>query len=238
MLFNNKEKFTELNGVIYVLSLSGNEIYITGYSPTINITNLSIPQTIDNKNVIEISDNAFIGANINKLTIPNTITSIGENSFSNITMLTEVIINNDSQLYKIKGKAFFNTGINSINIPKLVNNIDAFAFSSISNLATVYFQGDKPIFGTDVFTNSNTSAIGYHKKLPKWDDYRKTSNKIDSLTLEYFPESSSTSILPTLSTSSSSISSSTSTSSQLPIIIISGAVISILIMILLKIFVI
>ena len=279
-----KENFLDINGILYTLSPSGNEIYITGYSPNINIVNLIIPSLIDIRTVVQISDNAFIGANINKLTIPNTITSIGENSFLNITGLNEVIISPNSKLQKIGNNAFRYTGINSIFIPDSVLEIGDFAFNNINNLTKVtinntsklqqigagafsrtsitnilipdsvteiksgvflgtsllvtvninetsklqiigdnafsltslimitipksvtniedrafiecarlkfvYFLGDKPDMGDNSFeTKKDTgidNPIGYHYSLTLWNEFRKTTNKINNLELEYF----------------------------------------------------
>ena len=224
-IYNNKENFEVYNGFKYIVSPSGNEIYIEmGYDINFGL-NIIIPSLINGMNVVKINDNAFIFQPIYSVIIPNSITEIGNNAFSGST-ISSVTIYNSSKLNKIGQSAFFNTNISEINIPESVTLIDYNALMSCKNLKNIYFQGDMPKI--NIFNNTFilVEATGYHKKLPKWNTYRNTSNKIGLLTLEFMAESTTTSTSTSISLSS------------FPLPIIISGVVVIILLILLKIFVI
>ncbi|MDA2984079.1 MAG: leucine-rich repeat domain-containing protein, partial [Actinomycetota bacterium] len=62
------------------------------------------------------------------VTIPKTVTSIGDFAFSGISVLTSVTFEEDSALQTIGSDAFDGSGLTSIVIPKSVTSISDYAF--------------------------------------------------------------------------------------------------------------
>lgn len=90
-----------------------------------------IPQTYNGKKVTAILENAFDGAtNLKKITIPNTVNSIGEYAFLNCYDLT------------------------SITIPSTITNINHDAFRG-TNLTEVYYDGDIALWCNINFNTSD-----------------------------------------------------------------------------------
>ena len=97
-----------------------------------NITSVTIPNS-----VTSIGDDAFIGCNhLASVTIPNSVTTIGNEAFCSCIELTSVTIPNS--VTKIGKSAF--SGCNSLTeiiIPNSVTNIGSNAFSNCSKLTSV-----------------------------------------------------------------------------------------------------
>src|SRR5574344_1445398 len=82
--------------------------------------------------------------------IPNSVTSIGANAFSNCTGLTSVTIPNS--VTSIGDDAFsYCTGLTSVTIPNSVTSIGANAFSNCSGLTSVTIANSVTSIGDDAF---------------------------------------------------------------------------------------
>src|SRR5574344_191286 len=82
--------------------------------------------------------------------IPNSVTSIGANAFSNCTGLTSVTIPNS--VTSIGDDAFsYCTGLTSVTIPNSVTSIGANAFSNCSGLTSVTIPNSVTSIGADAF---------------------------------------------------------------------------------------
>src|SRR5690242_2749344 len=68
-------------------------ITITGYFTAAGL-DVVIPASIDGYPVTSIGDGAFQGSSLTSVTIPNSVTNIGDNAFSECTGLTSVTIPN------------------------------------------------------------------------------------------------------------------------------------------------
>ena len=77
---------------------------------------------------------------IQKVTIGEGITSVGDNAFYNMQVITEIDLPNS--LKKIGKQAFANTTISEVDIPSHVEEICEAAFANCSYLTTVYFSYD------------------------------------------------------------------------------------------------
>ena len=109
-------------------------------------TKIVIPSTYQGKPVIGIKDHAFAGnINLESISIPNSITSIGEYAFYDCYSLKEVIFEDDSQLTSIGKRAFSYTALESIIIPKSVKTLGSYAFGVCFNLKVIIFEDDSQL---------------------------------------------------------------------------------------------
>ncbi len=99
---------------------------LTGY--TGESTNISIPN-----NVSVIADGAFSGSDIQSVSIPYSVTSIGKEAFKSTHNLGQVRFESGSKLTSIGDRAFFGTqGLAEIELPAGVTSIGSEAFSTSS----------------------------------------------------------------------------------------------------------
>lgn len=87
--------------------------------------------------------NVFSGCSgLTSVTIPNSVTSIGNNAFRNCSGLTSVTIGNG--VTSIGNNAFYNCkGLTSVIIGNGVTSIGGFAFDGCSKLLEVYCYAEK-----------------------------------------------------------------------------------------------
>lgn len=135
-------------GLLIYEIVNGN-IHIQGANDK-TVTEITIPSTIDNKTVTEISDNAFFEfTNLSKITLPDTVTKIGDNAFAECWHLKEFycpanltsignsafsscyglkkVLFNDT-LVSVGNKAFYTTQLNSVYLPKNLSSIGEYSF--------------------------------------------------------------------------------------------------------------
>ena len=77
------------DGIIYTLD-NNDEVLIWGYEGESSVVN--IPQKIENKSVRKIIKNAFKGSVITEITLPDSLTTIGNSAFYDCDSLTEITI--------------------------------------------------------------------------------------------------------------------------------------------------
>ena len=165
----------------YSLDKDGNAT-ITGYSGSVSA--LAIPQTIDGHKVVAIGNSAFEGTCLVNVTIPDTVTEIGSNAFSDCKQLSTVQLSNN--LVKLGSSAFSDcTALTSIRIPKSLEAADYWSggpfkgclalqtaeletgmtripnnlFSACSGLKTITIPDTVTEIGSDAFSHSNLSTI-------------------------------------------------------------------------------
>ena len=111
----------------YQYLINGDAATVIGYVGTETV--ISIPSQIEINNkqctVVGISDNAFKNQNIVDVTIPETVTSIGDGAFSNCKQLQYVCITGD---VKIWSNAFLNGDLS----PSLLVTANSSGHSGIS----------------------------------------------------------------------------------------------------------
>lgn len=87
--------------------------------------------------ITKIGNHAFEQTDITSITIPDSVTAIGEQAFNGCTSLTEVNIPKNSKLETIGNRAFQQTNITSIAIPDSVTVIGKQAFNKCTSLTEV-----------------------------------------------------------------------------------------------------
>ena len=108
-----------------------------------------IPPRIQNLPVTRIGDEAFWKKNIINITIPNSVTSIGERAFEYCENLTNVTIPNS--VISIGNHAFHSCrSLSSINIPNRVTSIGKQAFIN-TNLTSVIIPNSVTSIGERIF---------------------------------------------------------------------------------------
>jgi len=138
-------------------------VKITGYIGSKR--EINIPPSIQNKPVTRIEGEAFQNKNFIKVTIPNSVISIGSKAFYNCASLTSVIIPNS--VISIEAYAFNGcNSLTSITIPNSVTNIDHSTFSgnklttiNVDAGNTAYISQDGVLYNKDK-TILHTYPIG------------------------------------------------------------------------------
>jgi hypothetical protein len=104
----------------------------------------------------EIRDYAFQYSSIGKVTIPSTITQIGNYVFANCSSLESIAILNS--VTSIGIYAFSNCGLTSVMIPDSVTSIGSSAFRSCSSLTSITIGNSVTTMGTQAFLNVGSSS--------------------------------------------------------------------------------
>ena len=117
-----------LKTLTYNTNAIGSQFMGTGSLKTINIGD----------KVTRIADNAFNSCGLTSITIPNSVTSIGEQAFAYCFDMTSVTFQEGSQLESIGNEAFAYCELNSLDIPESVTTIGDNAFGGIE---TIIYSG-------------------------------------------------------------------------------------------------
>lgn len=123
---------------------------------------LNIPETVSDGtktySVVSIGFYGFYGSGLTSVTIPNTVTTIGQGAFGSCTNLTS--INIPTSVTTIKGYAFYNCGFTSVTIPNSVTTIGDSAFDLCTTLTSVVFSNSITSIGRYVFNRcSSLSSV-------------------------------------------------------------------------------
>ena len=120
------------------------------------LTSVTIPNS-----VTSIGDMAFSECTgLTSVTIPNSVTSIGSYAFYYCSGLTSVNIPNS--VTTIGNGAFYNcTGLTSVTIPNSVTSIGEYAFGGCEGLPSVKIQATTPptLSNTNAFDDTNNCPI-------------------------------------------------------------------------------
>ena len=139
------------------------ELNETGYTVSAgkyyDETDVVIPATYNGKKVTKIANSAFSYVknkeNIKSITIPNSVTSIGDSAFWGCSSLTSITIPNS--VTSIGGSAFEDCSkLTSITIPNGITTIVYRTFSGCSSLTSVTIGNSVTSIGSEAFYNCSS----------------------------------------------------------------------------------
>ena len=124
-------------------------------------------ETSQSYEVTTIIAEAFNGSSLTSITLPNSMTSIGDYAFRNTYLLTSITI--PSSVTTIGNYAFAGSGLNSITLPSSVTTIGNYAFAG-SGLNSITIPSSVTTIGNYAFENclnsqgaldlSNVTSLG------------------------------------------------------------------------------
>lgn len=160
------------------------------------VRDVLIPAQIDGVTIVGIAQNVFAhksygrdddNTTLTSVSIPNTVTEIGEYAFNSCTALTTVRFASGSSLRTIGERAFYGCySIASLTVPDSVQTIGAYAFSGCSGIVTLVIPDSVQTIGKGAFYFDY--GDGKLKNLTMPGDLNPKSflrfyNTLDSLTL-------------------------------------------------------
>ncbi len=124
-------------GPFYYNITGTNSVEITGYTASDDVTEIEIPDEIEDRAVTRIAPSAFRYHNeLSKVAIPFSVTSIGERAFEYCSGLTRITLS--PNLTQIADRVFQGcTALANVSIPDSVYSIREYAFSGCSALTSV-----------------------------------------------------------------------------------------------------
>ena len=134
------------DGVMYAVSTDGTYAEVVDYTGT--SLRVNIAAEYNGVPVTRIADRAFLNKSITYVTIPDSVTSIGEHAFEKCSSLESVMLGENSKLESIGSDAFYDcSSLTSITIPDSVTSIgdNAFFFCSLkyNEYDNVYYLGNE-----------------------------------------------------------------------------------------------
>ena len=142
----------------YSISEETNEVTITKYTGTDTV--VSIPDTINGNPVTSIGTGAFAGRdNLENITIPNGVTSIGSNAFDHCGFTSITIPNNVTSIGSDAFSHCYN--LTTITIPNNVTSIGNAAFRECSKLQSIFLPIGLNVVYDSVHIISRATKVRY-----------------------------------------------------------------------------
>ena len=134
---------SDKQGVIYASNHDGQTCYVSGHEENYSAA-ITIPEEFEGLRVTSIGKDAFYGcSNLTSVTIPQSVTSIGDGAFG-YSGITEFII--PSSITSIGQAAFIKClGLTSITIPSSVTSLGDFAFNECTGITSVTVEWETPL---------------------------------------------------------------------------------------------
>jgi len=168
----------------FTYSVSGSATTVTGCSTLPCSSSLAIPATLGGHTVTAIGNYAFYDRGIVAVTMPNTITNIGDGAFSTglfeSNALTQVSL--PSSLQTIGIGAFSGNKLGSLDLPNSVITIGNYAFTS-NVLITVSIPGSVTSIGIGAFSGNLIASLDLPDARMSIGAYAFAGNAIQSLVI-------------------------------------------------------
>jgi uncharacterized protein YjdB len=149
---------------------------VIGFDSDADIPNVVIPSYIDGKKVVALQGSwgfgiFYLNDHVKTVTIPNTVTSIGEEAFINCNSITAVTI--PDSVISIGRCAFYKcSSLVSVHIPDSVTSIGNLAFAYCSSLVSINVPDSVISIGNSAFEYcSSLEEITLSHSLNKIDDF-------------------------------------------------------------------
>ena len=173
-----------IDDLYYTLIDNNSAVEITSCSNT--ATDITVPDTIEGLPVTKIGFLAFSNASaqLRSVTLPNSITTIGEAAFSNCTSLVK--INIPANVTCINTNVFANcSSLASIDIPNSVTSIGYSAFGSCSSLTNINIPDSVTSIDTEAFSgcSSLTSIVLPDSVTTVGEDVFRACTNLESMVL-------------------------------------------------------
>jgi hypothetical protein len=154
----------------YIYQVFDDQVHLSGYTGAGGA--VTIPNTFNSYPVVIIERNAFRGRALTSVSIPNSVTSIGESAFQQCSSLASVSIPNSVtsigesafeqcsslasvsipySVTSIGSYAFSGTALTAVSIPNGVTSIGSGAFSYCYNLTSVTIPNSVTSIGANAF---------------------------------------------------------------------------------------
>ena len=170
----------EANKCYSYKALSDTTISITRYNAVCG-KNPTIPNAIGDKEVTEISNQAFLNRGIESVYIPNSVVKINNQAFSS-NKLTNLVL--PDSVTTIGNSAFGYNNLTSVTIPSSVKTIDWNAFRN-NHLTNVYIPDSVSSIGWYAFYQNDISTLRLPTTLGTIGaggfQYNKLSQSVDEL---------------------------------------------------------
>jgi len=155
----------------WTYTVSNNQATITGYTGAGGA--VTIPTSVNGLPVVKVGNEyspvfGWGNSSVTLITIPDSVTSIGDAAFYSCVGLTSVTIGNS--VASIGLSAFYGcTSLASVNIPSSVKDIGASAFAFSNNLRQVVLQEGLVSIGEAAFFQTRLGAIYLPSSVQKID---------------------------------------------------------------------
>ena len=159
---------------INVTVLQGKLKYETHEPIFSDVENIVIPNTITT-----IGSNAFSDNNLTSVVIPNSVTIIGQSAFS-YNQLTSVVI--PDSVTTIGQSAFSDNQLTSVEIPNSVTVIEDYAFYG-NKLTSVEIPNSVTTIGQSAFFNNQLTSVVIPNSVTVIEDYAFYGNKLTSVVI-------------------------------------------------------
>ena len=150
---------------LYTYTVTNGEATITQVDSSVS-GDVTIPETLGGYPVVAIGDDAFFDLyDIESVSIPNTVTSIGAYAFASCSILSEVVL--PENLVTIGDGAFSMSSVKSYEIPASVTSIGKSALESFS-VKSITVDKENPVYSSDdngvLFNKEKTVLIQFPAK--------------------------------------------------------------------------
>ena len=133
------------------------------------LTTAYIPETVVYKGityeVVGIDDGAFANSPITSITIPNSVTNIGDGAFSGCSSLKSIIVKEGNPVYDSRNNcnAIVETATNTVvvgcqatNMPSSITSIGSGAFAYCTSLTSIYIPNSVTSIGGSAFSSCSS----------------------------------------------------------------------------------